>query len=103
MSTRTWFHWRPEQSHRRGWGVVFFEALLMIAFASLLFGSAASTAVEHRRIEVSDGARLVSLSDPRISPDGKSIAVVVHRSNMKENRMDTQLVLVDAATGQQRS
>jgi dipeptidyl aminopeptidase/acylaminoacyl peptidase len=49
-----------------------------------------------------DLGKLVSLSDPQIAPDGKSIAVVVGRPNYDQNRTDTELVLVDVATGNQR-
>ena len=42
------------------------------------------------------------LSDPQISPDGKSIAIVVSRTNYEEDRYDPQLVLIDVATHAQR-
>ena len=44
----------------------------------------------------------VRLADPEISPDGKSVVVVVSRSNMKDDRTDSELVLVDVATHAQR-
>jgi dipeptidyl aminopeptidase/acylaminoacyl peptidase len=46
--------------------------------------------------------RLVSVSSPVISPDGKSIAVIVSRPDYGENKSKSQLVLVDVATGAQR-
>jgi dipeptidyl aminopeptidase/acylaminoacyl peptidase len=49
-----------------------------------------------------DLGKLVGVSDPRISPDGKKIAVVVGRPNYDDNRTDTELVLVDVATGKRR-
>jgi dipeptidyl aminopeptidase/acylaminoacyl peptidase len=49
-----------------------------------------------------DLGRLVGVSDPQISPDGKSVAVVVGRPNYDKNRSDTELVLVDVASGKQR-
>ena len=54
-------------------------------------------------LQFADRARIVNLSDPQISPDGKQIAVVVSRANLKENRFDAEVVLVDAAGGAQRS
>ncbi len=42
------------------------------------------------------------MSDPRISPDGRSIVIVVGRPNYDENRTDAELVLVDIATGKKR-
>jgi len=39
--------------------------------------------------------KVVRVADPQISPDGKSIALVVSRANYDENRYDPQLVLLD--------
>lgn len=50
----------------------------------------------------SDRSKVVSPSDPQISPDGKSIAFLVTRANMKDNRYDSDLQLYDLATGTQR-
>src|SRR6266404_2342135 len=66
--------------------------LLVIAAASL---SAA-------RVDLSTAGRIVRVSDPQISPDGKAVAVVVTRSNFAENRNDADIVLVDIATKSQR-
>jgi dipeptidyl aminopeptidase/acylaminoacyl peptidase len=55
-----------------------------------------------RRIEIADVQKLVGVSDPQISPDGKSIVVLVSRVNWKEDRQDSELVLVDIATRSQR-
>jgi dipeptidyl aminopeptidase/acylaminoacyl peptidase len=49
-----------------------------------------------------DLGRLVGVSDPQVAPDGKSVAIVVGRPNYDKNRNDTELVLVDVATGKQR-
>jgi dipeptidyl aminopeptidase/acylaminoacyl peptidase len=58
----------------------------------------ASTYAQSRRIEVGDFAKVVTVSDPQISPDGKSIVCRVSRWNMQEDRTDRQLVLVDIAS-----
>src|SRR5262249_32282555 len=55
------------------------------------------------RMQLDDFGRLVRVSDPQISPDGKSIVIVVGRANYDENRYDSDLVLVDVATGAQRT
>jgi dipeptidyl aminopeptidase/acylaminoacyl peptidase len=55
-----------------------------------------------RRFDVAELAKLVTVSDPQISPDGRSIIVVVRRPNYKKNRLDSELVLVDVAGGSQR-
>jgi dipeptidyl aminopeptidase/acylaminoacyl peptidase len=55
-----------------------------------------------KRLTADDLARLVSVSEPRLSPDGKSVVVDVGRPNYDANRADTELVLVDVATGKRR-
>jgi dipeptidyl aminopeptidase/acylaminoacyl peptidase len=55
-----------------------------------------------RRFRPDDMDRLVTVSSPRLSPDGRFIAVVVSRVNVEKNRNDRELVLVDVATGKQR-
>jgi dipeptidyl aminopeptidase/acylaminoacyl peptidase len=49
------------------------------------------------RFHVSDASKIVRLSDPEISPDGKAIVVVVGRANLDEDRTDSELMLVDVA------
>ena len=49
------------------------------------------------RFQVSDWSKIVRLSDPEISPNGKSIVVVVGRANLDEDRTDNELLLVDVA------
>jgi hypothetical protein len=41
----------------------------------------------------------VNIADPQISPNGKSIVIVVSRPDYVNNRHDAELVLVDFATG----
>src|SRR5215813_5992246 len=74
-----------------------YSSLLIIA---LLLVTASA---QQRRMQLDDLGRLVRVSDPQISPDGKSIVIVVGRANYDENRSDTDLVLVDVATGAQRT
>jgi dipeptidyl aminopeptidase/acylaminoacyl peptidase len=54
------------------------------------------------RFDFSHLKDMVRVSDPQISPDGKSIVIVVSRPNYEENRHQAQLVMVDVATGSQR-
>jgi dipeptidyl aminopeptidase/acylaminoacyl peptidase len=56
---------------------------------------------QSRRIELADFAKIVAVSDPQISPSGKSIVFVVSRANMEEDRFDRDVVLVDIASGVQ--
>lgn len=53
-------------------------------------------------LQFADRARMVGVSDPQIAPDGKQIAAVVSRANVKDNRHETEIVLVDVATGAHR-
>jgi dipeptidyl aminopeptidase/acylaminoacyl peptidase len=46
--------------------------------------------------------KMVRVSDPEIAPDGKSLAVVVTRPNYEENLNESELSLVDTATGKTR-
>ena len=64
-------------------------------------GGEAQATAQTRRIELGDFAKIVNVSDPQISPSGKSIVCVVSRANMEEDRFDRDLVLVDIANGVQ--
>jgi dipeptidyl aminopeptidase/acylaminoacyl peptidase len=64
---------------------------------------AAQTSPKQKGFQIADLAKLVSVSDPQISPDDKSVVVVVSRVNMKEDRRDNQLVLIDLASGAART
>jgi dipeptidyl aminopeptidase/acylaminoacyl peptidase len=68
-----------------------FAVLLMAA--GTLWG--AQFAVEHV-------GKVVRVADPQIAPDGKSIAIVVSRTNFDEDRYDPELILLDASTRAQR-
>ena len=84
---------RPSGSRRpRG-------ALLSIFIAVPLFalGLAGPAWAQAKRIELSDLKELVSVSDPQISPDGKSIVCVVSHMNFEQDRHDGELVLAREA------
>jgi dipeptidyl aminopeptidase/acylaminoacyl peptidase len=74
----------------------------LLCAATLLLAGAEPAAAQGRRIEISDVEKIVRLSDPQISPDDQSIAVVVARANLKDDRYDSEIVLVDIATGEPR-
>jgi len=71
-----------------------FAAITLLALAS---------AFAANRFDLSHYKEMVRVSDPQISPDGKSIVIVVSRPKYEENRHHAQLVLVDAATGADRT
>ena len=72
-----------------------------ISVASLFFCSAAR-AQEKRAITMDDFAKIVAISNPAISHDGTRIAAVISRVNLKDDRHDTQLVIIDVKTGAQQ-
>ncbi|WP_353218323.1 S9 family peptidase [Sandarakinorhabdus sp.] len=77
------------------------RSLLLVTLAPALAFPAAALAQE-RRLSPDDMQRVVRMADPQLSPDGKSVAVVISRANMIDNRWDGQLTLIDVATGAQR-
>jgi dipeptidyl aminopeptidase/acylaminoacyl peptidase len=69
----------------------------------LVLAAAGQASAQARKIELGDLQKIVNVSGPEISPDGKSIVIIVSRVNWDEDRYDSQLVLVDVATGAQRT
>ncbi len=57
---------------------------------------------EARRFGLDDFSRVARVSDPQIAPDGRTIAVVIARANLDENRYDTELALVEVDSGARR-
>jgi dipeptidyl aminopeptidase/acylaminoacyl peptidase len=68
-----------------------------IGFAILFLAAPAHT--DSRRFELDDFARVVRVADPQISPDGRSIVIVVSRANLDEDRWDSELGAVDVRGG----
>jgi dipeptidyl aminopeptidase/acylaminoacyl peptidase len=57
--------------------------------------SASGQTAPANRFSAEDFVKVVRVSDPQIAPDGKSIAITVGRANLKENRYDNEIDLVD--------
>jgi dipeptidyl aminopeptidase/acylaminoacyl peptidase len=76
-------HWRAAAS----------SVVAICAFSLGMTSGAA--AAELRRFSPDDLPKTVRITDPQVSPDGKSVAIVVARANLKEDRYDTELMLVD--------
>jgi dipeptidyl aminopeptidase/acylaminoacyl peptidase len=72
-----------------------FKTTLLFFVVSIVAAAAGRFGIEH-------AGKIVRLSDPQISPDGRSIALVVSRANFDDNRYDPQLITVDIATKEQR-
>ena len=78
------------------------SARLLASFLMLLpLVACLPVRAQTRHLELSDLAKITSVSDPQISPDGKSIVFVVSRVNLEQDRSDRQLVLIDIASGVQ--
>ncbi len=75
----------------------------IVTVALVLFFGAPATKAQGQRIQISDLHKIVRVADPQISPDDKSIVVTVARANMKDDRYDSELVLVNIADGTQRT
>lgn len=73
---------------------------LVAAVAALLLPGPVQAAAG--RFDLEALAKMTRVSDPQISPDGRSIVVIVSRPNYDDNRNDSELVLIDVATGAQR-
>ncbi|MHB8754018.1 MAG: hypothetical protein ACYC92_03545, partial [Candidatus Acidiferrales bacterium] len=81
-----------------------FICVSAIAAAGVIaIGMTHAASARGRRIQISDYDKIVRVADPQISPDDKSIVVTVARANMKDDRYDSELVLIDIATGAQRT
>jgi len=63
----------------------------------------APTTPQARTIQLDDFLKITSVSDPQISPDGKSIAFVVSHLNLDQDRSDRDLLLIDIASGVPRA
>ena len=66
----------------------------------LAFGQ--SNVYGQKKFELVDYAKFVNITDPQISPDGKSVVIVVARPDYVQNRFNAELVLVDVASGKKR-
>src|ERR1700730_7191506 len=67
-----------------------------------LFSFAASGLSQSRRFSADDLTKIARIGDQQISPDGKTISIVVGRANLKEDRWDSEIDFVDVATKQLR-
>jgi dipeptidyl aminopeptidase/acylaminoacyl peptidase len=87
---------RLSSQFRRGLAVA-------VVFWSADARAQAATAEAPRVFTTADITRIVRLSDPQLSPDGRAIALVIARANLNDNRWDNDVILVDVASGAQRT
>src|SRR5689334_1049368 len=62
-----------------------------------------AAAASAERLKLDDAFKIVSVSDPQISPDGKSIAAIVSTPNIAEDKFDSDVVLFDVTSGAKRT
>ncbi len=87
------------------------SSFVSLAAFGVAFWNTAAAAAETTGSNTNAGTRftlerlnqIVQLSSPQMSPNGKSIVMVVRRADPDTNRWATELVLVDVATGAHRS
>lgn len=77
--------------------------ILAFAVASLFACFLPSSAHAAQTFKLDDLRKLVALSDARISPDGKRVAVVVSTPAWKSDKNRTQIDLIDIATDARRT
>ena len=76
------------------------RTITLVTVAALIaLVPALTAATDSRRMEIADLHRIVKVSDPQISPDGKSVVCVVARANIKDNEWESELVLVAIGPG----
>src|SRR5262249_727255 len=78
-------------------------SVLSLPLLSVYLTGTEAVSSKAKRFDLASVAKLVRLSDPQITPDGKSIVVVVARANYEDNRWENELTLVDVATGAERA
>ena len=70
----------------------------MAGIVAGLVGVLVAAPVFGERYKLDDANKLVRLSDPEISPDGKLVVLVAGHANLDEDRTDSELLLVDVAS-----
>ncbi|MCZ2472563.1 S9 family peptidase [Aquirufa ecclesiirivi] len=76
--------------------------ITIILSTVLLLAFGQNSVYAQKKFELADYSKFVGISDPQISPDGKSVVIVVSRPDYLQNRFNTELVLVDVASGKRR-
>ncbi|MBO2010758.1 alpha/beta hydrolase family protein [Hymenobacter negativus] len=79
--------------------IISFWSAALLQFIELLLPNAACA---QRRFELADIGKVVSVTDPQLSPDGRQVLIVVSRPNLTANRHEAEVVMVETTSGQQR-
>jgi len=76
---------------------------LIAAWVFLLGISLRAEPADSRRFELSDWEKIVTVTDLQVCPSGKTVVVMTKRANIDKKRYDSELLLLDIATGASRS
>ncbi|MGH9709155.1 MAG: hypothetical protein ACRD37_01230, partial [Candidatus Acidiferrales bacterium] len=100
MKTRSQAHVRDWNHEKRSGDIL--RVLLLLGAAALMVSTAKipRASAQSRRIQLDDFAKQVGVSDPEISPDGKSIVFAISRANINDDRHDRELYVIDIASGE---
>ena len=79
------------------------RVFFVVSLIGLLGSIVAPAGAVAKPLAFEDLRRTVGVSSPQISPDGKRIVYVRSRTNWKDDRTDSELVLVDVASGASRT
>ncbi len=74
--------------------------LLSLGLALILAAGGAASA---RTLQISDAGRILNLEEPAISPDGRTVAMLVYHQDLVHAEDVPSLVLVDVASGHMRT
>jgi dipeptidyl aminopeptidase/acylaminoacyl peptidase len=82
--------------------------LLLLGFGlglglALALGLGAGGAASARTLAISDAARISNLEEPAISPDGRTVAMLVYHQDLVRAEDVPTLVLVDVSSGRMRT
>jgi dipeptidyl aminopeptidase/acylaminoacyl peptidase len=75
---------------------------MQIPHASILLLAVAPLGAAQQSFTLADLSKIVNLSGAEASPDGKTVALVVSRANVGENRNESELHAVDVASASTR-
>jgi dipeptidyl aminopeptidase/acylaminoacyl peptidase len=78
------------------------KPILQVAAAAAALWACVTVTPAAQAPTVRDLARQVRLSDPQISPDGKTVAAVETRADLESDEFRSEIVLVDLASGEIR-
>jgi dipeptidyl aminopeptidase/acylaminoacyl peptidase len=78
------------------------KATMRVAAAAAFLWACAGAAQAGQAPTVRDLARQVRFSDPQLSPDGRTVAVVETRADLESDEFRSEIVLIDVASGSAR-